>query len=148
MKKLLFAILIAFPCVAFSQTAQHLKAGEAFIEVSGVKESFGDVVNTMLKTQLGSVPEQHREKFMSVMKEFMGKYFNYETLKPSLAKIYADEFTEKELVELTKFYSSETGKKFATKTAMLMQKGVAIGQKAVEEHKDELTEMIKKAFAQ
>lgn len=148
MKKLLLAILIAFPCVAFSQTAQHLKAGEQFVEVSGFKSSFGEIVDTMLKTQIGSIPEQYREKFTQVMKEFMNKYFNYEILKPKMAKMYADEFTEKELVELTRFYSSEIGKKFADKSAKLMQKGVELGQNAVVEHKPELEKMIKEAFAQ
>ena len=148
MRKLLLAILIALPGFAFAQTPQHLKASEAFVEVSGLKTSFDGVVDAMLKTQLGAVPEQYREKFTAVMKEFMGKHFNYQTLKPRLAKIYADEFTEKELNELVAFYSSPTGKKFADKASYLMQKGMEMGKTVVEENKPELEKMIKEAFAQ
>ncbi len=146
MKKYLFALLCALPTFAFAQTPSHLKASEQFIEVSGVKESFDDVVNTMLKTQSGSIPEEHREKFAAVMKEFMGKYFNYQVLKPSLSKLYAEEFTEKELNELTVFYSSATGKKFASKVGVMMQKGVEMGQNAVKQHTAELQELMRAAF--
>src|SRR5690606_29080771 len=124
-----------------------LKASEKFVDVSGVENGFGEVVDVMLKTQLGAVPEEHREKFTQVMKAFIGKYFSYEVLKPQLAKMYADEFTEKELNELTVFYSSETGKKFVGKTSYLMQKGMALGRDAFEKNKSELEQMIKEAFA-
>ncbi|GAB1464142.1 DUF2059 domain-containing protein [Pedobacter sp. UBA4863] len=148
MKKLLVAMLIAFPGLAFSQTAQHIKAGEEFIEVSGVKASFDGIIGTMLNAQKGTVPEQYREKFVEVMTAFMKKYFNYEVLKPRLGKMYAEEFTEVELKELTKFYSSATGKKFASKLAGLTQKGAEMGKKVMEENKPELERMIKEAFAQ
>lgn len=148
MKKFLIAILVALPSLAFSQTAQHLKASEQFVEVSGLKSSFDDMIGMILNTQTGAVPEQYREKFIGVMKKFMGKYFSYEVLKPSFAKMYADEFTEEELNELTKFYSSATGKKFAGKMAGLTQKGMELGRKLVEEHKPELESMIKEAFKQ
>lgn len=146
MKKYLLMLLCAMPILVSAQTASHLKASEQFIEVSGVKESFNDVINTMLKTQLGSIPVEHREKFAAVMKEFMGKYFNYQVLKPRLSKMYAEEFTEKELKELTIFYASETGKKFASKVGVMMQKGVEMGQDAVKEHTAELQEMMRAAF--
>ncbi|WP_461787990.1 DUF2059 domain-containing protein [Pedobacter sp.] len=148
MKKLFIAILIALPCAAFSQTAQHLKVSEQFLEVSGARSSFDDVVNSMLQTQTGSVPQEHREKFIGVMKEFMAKYFNYDVLKPKMAKLYADEFSEQELKDLIAFYSSSTGKKYASKVSVLTTKGMQMGQAAVQEHKDELTQMMQKAFGQ
>ncbi|RZL45992.1 MAG: DUF2059 domain-containing protein [Pedobacter sp.] len=148
MKKFLLAILIAFPVLAFSQTEQHLKVSENFLEVSGAKSSFDDVVNTMLSTQTQAVPAEHRDKFTKVMKAFFAKYFSYDILKPKMAKMYAEEFSEKELKDLTAFYTSETGKKFASKLGFLTKKGMEIGQAAVEEHKDELTKMIQAEFGQ
>lgn len=148
MKKFLLAIFIAFPAIAFSQTEQHLKVSENFLEVSGARDSFDDVVNTMLSSQSQAVPAEHRDKFTKVMKDFFAKYFSYDVLKPKMAKIYAHEFSEKELKDLTIFYTSETGKKFASKLAFLTKKGMEIGQATVEEHKDELAKMIQEAFAQ
>ncbi len=148
MKRFFIAALIALPSFAFSQTAQHLKASEQFAEASGVKASFDGVVDSMLGTQIGAIPEQYREKFRQVMKAFMGKYFTYEVLKPRILKMYTDEFTEAELNELTKFYSSPTGKKYASKMTGLMEKGMDMGRKVIEEHKPELESMMKEAFKQ
>ena len=148
MKKILLVILIAFPSIVFSQTEQHLKLSENFLEVSGARTSFDDVVNTMLASQTQNVPAEHRDKFEKVMKAFFAKYFSFDILKPKMAKIYADEFSEKELKDLTAFYSSETGKKFASKLGFLTKKGMEIGQTTVQEHKDELTKMIKSEFGQ
>jgi hypothetical protein len=116
------------------------------VDVLGMKDGFDSVIDAMLKTQTQTIPEEARFKFASVMKTFFDKYFNYEKLKPMLAKIYAIEFTEGELKELTKFYSSEVGKKFAKKSAKLMEKGMLMGQELVEEHQDELQLMIKEEF--
>lgn len=102
----------------------------------------------MLSSQSQAVPAEHRDKFTKVMKDFFAKYFSYDVLKPKMAKIYAHEFSEKELKDLTIFYTSETGKKFASKLAFLTKKGMEIGQATVEEHKDELAKMIQEAFAQ
>jgi len=148
MKRFFIAALIALPGFAFSQTAQHLKASEQFAEASGVKASFDGVVESMLGTQIGAIPEQYREKFKQVMKAFMSKYFTYEVLKPRILKMYADEFTEAELNELTKFYSSPTGKKFASKMTGLLEKSMDMGRKVVEEHRPELESMMKEAFKQ
>ncbi|RZK10239.1 MAG: DUF2059 domain-containing protein, partial [Flavobacterium sp.] len=140
--------LIAFPCVVFSQTEQHLKASENFLEVSGARSSFDDVVNTMLATQTQTVPVEHRDKFTKVMKEFFAKYFSFDILKPKIAKMYAEEFSENELKDLTVFYSSGTGKKFASKLGFLTKRGMEIGETTVQEHKDELTKMIQSEFGQ
>lgn len=148
MKRFFIAALIALPSFAFSQTAQHLKASEQFVEASGIKASFDGVVDAMLSTQIGSVPEQYREKFKQVMKTFMGKYFTYEVLKPRILKMYTDEFTEAELIELTKFYSSPTGKKYASKITGLTEKGMNMGRQVVEENKPELQSMMQEAFKQ
>lgn len=148
MKKLLFVLLAALPCLAFSQSDSHLKASEKFVEVSGVKDSFTDVVDGMLKTQISQIPETHRDKFTQVMKEFMAKYFNYGILKPLYVKLYVEEFTEPELNDLTAFYSSSTGKKFANKLGVLTAKGAEFGMKIVKDNQAELERMMREAFGQ
>jgi hypothetical protein len=147
MKKYIFAILIALPGFVFAQTESHLKAGEKFLDVSGVKAGFDSMLDASLKSQIGSIPLDKQEKFTQVMKEFMNKYFTFELIKPKFVKIYTDEFTEKELNDLIKFYSSPTGKKLAEKLPGLTQKGMEVGLSSVQEHQKELEEMMKKAFS-
>lgn len=148
MKKLLFAILIAIPCISLAQTESHLKVSEQYLDVSGVKTGFNSIIDDVIKSQSGQMPAQYQEKFKEVMKSFMSKYYTYELLKPKFAKMYADEFTESELKDLIAFYSSSTGKKMAEKLPSLTQKGMEVGMNTVKEHQDELQEMMKKAFAQ
>jgi hypothetical protein len=147
MKKYLLAILIAIPCISLAQTESHLKVSENYLEVSGIKVGFNNIVDDVIKSQSGQMPKEYQEKFKEVMKSFMDKYYTYDILKPKLAKIYADEFTELELKDLIVFYSSPTGKKFADKIPSLTKKGMEIGANTVKDHQEELQEMMKKAFS-
>lgn len=148
MKKYLFAILMVLPGITFAQTANHLKISEAFLEVSGVKAGFTNIVDDVIKSQSGQIPKDYQEKFKQVMKTFMGKYYTYELLKSKFAKLYADEFSESELKDLIAFYSSPIGKKLAEKLPSLSLKGMEIGMNTVKEHQEELQEMMKNAFSQ
>lgn len=148
MKKYLLAILIAIPCIGLAQTESHLKISEEYLEISGVKAGFNNLVDDVIKSQSGQMPKEYQEKFKVVMKSFMDKYYTYELLKPKLTKMYANEFTELELKDLIVFYSSPTGKKLAERFQSLTQKGMEIGMSTVKEHEQDLQEMMKKAFSQ
>ena len=56
--------------------------------------------------------------------------------------IYTDAFTEAKLREVNAFYKTPTGQKAITVLPGLMQKGMAIGQKTMQEHLPELQEAI------
>lgn len=126
----------------------HLKSAEQFLIATGINTQFEDIVGTMINTSSAQVPEDKRAQFVSVMKAFMAKYYSWDVLKPDLAKIYASEFTENELTQLTTFYNSPLGKKVGSKTPLLLQKGVALGQQTIANHKPELEQMMKDAFDQ
>jgi hypothetical protein len=56
--------------------------------------------------QAAQIPEANRASFMKVMETFMGKYFTWDAIKDKLGqKMYAAEFTEDELKQLTAFYN-------------------------------------------
>lgn len=76
--------------------------------------------------------------YEAVMREFLGKYMSWDSLKADLIKIYAEEFTASELAELNKFYQSPVGKKTVQKMPALMTKGAQIGTQRVQEHMAEL----------
>lgn len=71
---------------------------------------------------------------------------SYESMKDDLAKIYAEEFTEQELKDITKFYLTPAGKKVNQKMAALMQKGVVLGQNRMQAHLAEFQNDLQKAF--
>nr|WP_262904578.1 DUF2059 domain-containing protein [Hymenobacter lucidus] len=59
-----------------------------------------------------------------------------------MISLYAKEFTEKELKDLTKFYETPVGQKFVTRQAFLMQAGMELGQRRVQENLPELQRAI------
>lgn len=124
----------------------HLKAAEQYLIATGVNTQFGDVLNKMVGASSSQIPEANRASYLKVMSAFMAKYFTWDVLKDRLDKIYAAEFTEDELKQLAAFYNTPLGKKASTKTPVLLQKGMLLGQQAVEDHRPELEQMMKEAF--
>jgi hypothetical protein len=76
------------------------------------------------------------------MKGFMAKYCSWTALKDDLCLLYAREFTEAELKQLTAFYKSPVGLKLAQKQPLIMQTSMAIGQKAATDHQAELQQLM------
>jgi hypothetical protein len=72
------------------------------------------------------------------MKEFLGKYMSWDSLKADMVKIYMEEFTESELGELNKFYQTPVGRKTVEKMPVLMTKGAQLGGQRVQKHMPEL----------
>jgi len=130
-----------------SFSASQLKAAENFLIATGINSQFGGIVDNMINTSSAQVPEAQRGEFVNVMKRFMVKYYSWDILKGEFAKIYATEYTEDELNQLTAFYNSPLGKKLSAKTPILMQKGMALGQKTIADHRPELEQMMQDAFA-
>lgn len=127
-------------------TASHLKAAEQYLIATGFNTLFGDNALHMINSSSAQMPEQHRASYVKVMKVFMNKYYTWDVLKDNFAKIYAAEFTEDELKQLITFYNSPIGKKASSKTPLLMQKGMAMGQQVVADHRPELVQMMKDAY--
>jgi hypothetical protein len=127
-------------------TASHLKAAEQYLAATGISAQFGEVISKMVNSSSAQIPEAHRASYLKVMQAFMGKYYTWDVLKDSFTKIYAAEFTEDELKQLTTFYNTPLGKKVSSKTPVLMQKGMEIGQQTITTHRPELEQMMKDAF--
>lgn len=151
MKLRLFAALLFFCFAAKAQTAStispaHLKAAEDMLVASQAEMNFKAGVDLMLKQASNSMPEDRRVKFLDVMNKFATKYINWSSIKDQLAATYAQEFTEKELRDLSVFYASPLGKKFNQKQPIIVQKSALLGQQAVQGHQVELQQMMEEAF--
>jgi hypothetical protein len=129
-----------------SFTPSHLKAAEQYLIATGINTQFEGIVDNVVTASSAQIPEAQRPTFLKVMKVFMSKYYTWDMLKDSFAKLYASELSEAELNQLSTFYNSPIGKKISSKTTLLMQKGMAIGQQTIAVHKPELEQMMKDAF--
>lgn len=125
---------------AASITPSHRKAAEDLLALMGGEKSMTDMTNRILSMQLEQRPEMKAVE--PEMRTFMNKYMSWQAIKEDIATLYAQEFTEKELKELNKFYQTPTGRKTIQKMPQLMQAGMEIGQKRVQDHLPELQKAI------
>lgn len=145
------ALVLAAPAVQAQSTtatsataapvsASHRKAAEELLVTTGSEKNMSEMTSRMLDVQLEQRPEM--KPVEPEMRAFINKYMSWQSIKDDLVQLYAQEFTEKELKELNKFYQTPVGRKTIQKMPMLMQAGMEIGQKRVQEHLPELQKSI------
>lgn len=123
-----------------------IKSAEQLLIAAGADAMIDKSVKTMIAQYSAQMPADKKEKFVKVMNEFMSKYFSWNLLKHDMCEMYAREFTEPEMKQLTTFYKTPLGIKLNQKQPILMQKGMAMGQQRVMEHQAELQKMMADAM--
>ena len=122
-------------------SASHRQAAEALLTLIYPPGAFDKLVDQMLEVQLKQRPEA--VAIEPEMRAFFSKYMSWSSLKPDMVEVYSRSFTEPELRDITKFYQTPTGRKMSAVLPQLMQAGMEIGQKRVQDHLPELQEAIK-----
>ena len=123
-------------------SASHLAAVKELFQVMDLPKTTNGAIDVMLKAQIQANPAL--KQFEGELRSFLAKYLSWKNLEPQMVQMYASAFTEPELRELLAFYRTPVGKKTVKLMPELMQKGAAIGQKAVQDHLPELQETIAK----
>lgn len=146
-------ILFAFSSLKAQTTDQtlspsRLAAAQQMLIALGIDKQFGTIVTNQVDVASNQVPDDKKVAFKKVMNTFMAKYFTWDLLKDKMAAIYANEFTEDELKQITVFYNSPVGQKVGQKLPSLTQRAMMVGQEAVVAHKDELQQMMQDEFSQ
>lgn len=144
--KALFAGGLLVLLSAFSGQAQttpaakssRLKAAEDLITASNIESQMSSMYANIVGAASAQIAEDKKAKFKTVMLNFLSKYMSFADLKQEMARIYAEEFTEAELKEITRFYLTPVGKKTIEKLPALQQKGIAIAQQKLQAHLPEL----------
>ena len=103
------AVVAATLLHAAEITPSHREAALEFLKAKGTPALLERQCGLMLEKQLAAAPEyaEHRD----TLAKFYRDTFGFEALKDDLAKIYASEYSEAELHELTRFYGTELGRK-------------------------------------
>jgi len=141
---LIVALCLFVPLAARAAepSPSHVQAVEELLHTMKMDTLLGQTLDALVEAQAAQNPDF--AKIEDVLRQFMAKYMSWEVLKPQLVTIYADTFTEAELREINAFYNTPTGQKAITVLPGLMQKGMAIGQKTMQDHLPELQEAIQK----
>lgn len=151
---LLFAVTIGMPAQAQTAksttaatavpapvSASHRQAAESLLALIYPPGSFDKLIDQMLDSQLKQHPDA--VAIQPEMRAFFSKYMSWNSLKPDMVEVYSRNFTEAELHDITKFYQTPTGRKMSAVLPQLMQSGMEIGQKRIQDHLPELQEAIK-----
>ncbi|HET7233444.1 MAG TPA: DUF2059 domain-containing protein [Longimicrobium sp.] len=136
---------VAVPARAQASAEQRAAATELLMAMR-VPDLLQSSMQTMLDTQLRAAPEL--AGVQDVMREFVARYVSWEALREQYVEIYARTFTEEELREMTDFYRSDVGQKLARATPRLMAEATAAGERAVQQHRPELEQMIRARLTQ
>lgn len=142
---ILFCVFKANAQTNRAYSPSHLQAAEAFLKSTGVDKQFDNITNILASTLSTQMPADKRASLAEVMKKFMAKYFNWDIMKNDLSKVYASELSESDLKAATAFYNSPAGKRMSQKLPQLMEKGLLMGQKIIQDHKAEMQQMIQEA---
>ena len=108
-----FSLVMALVAVSLLGAAEaapaHREAALEFLRAKGTPKLLERHCKLMLEKQLAAAPQyaEHRD----ALAKFYRDTFGFEALKDELVKLYTSEYSEAELRELTRFYSSELGRK-------------------------------------
>lgn len=114
MKKLsvVAAIFAAVLLHAAEIADSHREAALEFLKAKGTPALLERQCELMLEKQLAAAPEY--KDMRDTLAKFYRDTFGFEALKDDLVKLYAAEYSEAELRELTRFYNSGLGRKSVT----------------------------------
>lgn len=137
------ALVALLSCGALAQdSTRHAAAVAELLSMMSIEKTMEQAVDISVTAQLKANP--NLVPYEAVMRSFLSKYMGWAYLKDKFIAIYMAEFTEAELRTMIAFYRTDTGKKVIEKLPSLMAKGSEMGQRAVQDHMNELTEAIQK----
>ncbi len=139
-KSLMIVVALLTACPARSADPEALRAAGELLELTGMDTALDQSMEAMLTMQIQQNPALERHE--PVLRAFFARYISYESLKPDLARIYADAFTADELNEISRFYQTPTGAKTVRLMPLLMQQGAQLGVERVQAHGAELQALI------
>jgi len=137
MKKVLIAILALACCsIAHASESSHRAAVEKMLQATKVESNldilykqFGANIDQQFK--LLDVPDDVRPiltKFQNQQIDVMREELSWQKLKDNIASAYLKVYSEAEVVELTKFFTSPIGVKYVERMPELMQEMNALIQ--------------------
>jgi hypothetical protein len=136
---------LAFHVSARADDASRLQAARDLLASEHMDQNYAKTIAQILDAQTRTSPQM--ASLRVPMKEFFTKYMGWDSMKEDIAKIYAQNFTEDELKQITAFYQTPTGQKMMSTIPALTAQSMELSQDRVRDHMSELQEMIAKAKA-
>ncbi|MCB1438163.1 MAG: DUF2059 domain-containing protein [Nitratireductor sp.] len=122
---LVVAAAMPGPAVAQDISASHLAAAEKTLAVTGTSRKFDSILLQMSQSAkadlISNRPDKDAEITAIVDEQALKLAPRRADLEKELVKIYAANFSETELNEISDFFNSEAGKKFVKQSPIVMR---------------------------
>ena len=135
MKRILFVLIIILSIndnLLAADENNHFETAKKLVELIYNQEAsyqefmFWGSIPFKERVENNPNSKEYSEIIINVFEDIMSKYFYDPTtqklLKDAYAGIYADEFTNNELLELIRFYKTNLGQKILQKNPLLLQR--------------------------
>jgi len=131
-------LLLVRPAPSLAQKAPDVDpatvaAARALMDAAGATRQFDAVVPALAQQMTSIFIQQQPAHEKTIREAFAGVVVRMSERKDELlveiAKLYAHEFSLADLQELTRFFTSDVGKRFVDKQLIILPRSMAIGQK-------------------
>ncbi len=144
----LMSAALSVPATAWSQD-DKLAAAEALLEATRVEAMMNQMYAQMpqmlaglLPTGPNAPPPEDLQALMEKTMGFIDERIGYAALKPEYVTLYADTYTEEDMVALTEFMESPLGQRFLDASPDLMARTSTLVQQRMSEAMPELLEFV------
>lgn len=93
-----------------------------------------------------SLDENEALELMAIYRTWFDEDIDRAMLIGETANLYRESFSEEEIAEMIRFFSSPVGQKVVTQSPILMQKGVALGMKEAQAKQEQLLHRLQPFF--
>src|SRR5690606_7393431 len=131
---------------AYAQTPAHLAAADDLLVAMDARAQYESALVSAMDAELAADPSL--APYRDVMLGFLQEYVSWERVKGDYARVYAQRFSEADLREVTAFYRTPVGRRFAEKNADVANELAQINTRIVESNQDELVSRIIAAAAE
>ena len=121
---------------AMAGQVTHRKNTLKLLGIINIDKSLDSMVENMMAMQMKQSPQM--SLYEEQLRTFYFKYIGWKALREDLAKMYMEEFNEKEIKELLAFYDSPLGRKAISSMGKLTQKTQVLQQRRVKDNTAEL----------
>jgi hypothetical protein len=119
----------------------HRSAVDGLLEAMDMEGVLRVALDNSVKMQMEANPKIRQ--FESVMRKFMAKYLSLAAIREPLTRLYMARFSELELVQLAAFNRTPLGQRTRVELPRLLEEGSKIGLTLVQEHMEELKDLIR-----
>lgn len=133
---LVFSLMMFSPFI-FASEESHQKAAKELIEILNMDEMMDAMYENMNTNIAQSLVKQDpclepvKKPLANLFTKYNQKVISKENFKKKMQEIYAEEFTESEILEITAFYKRPVGQKTLKKMPLLMTKSAEFAQRAL-----------------